>query len=84
MCLRRNRKPLAHPPNWADLEEQELGYLRAEHTRLPYLAATQANEHLIVGQWSGSHASISHSRGRTRVHSSCVGYSYFFAGSGFG
>ena len=58
LCLYRNRKPLAHPVNWEELEQAELTYLQAEHTRLLYVAATRAKEELIVGQWTGTHASI--------------------------
>jgi ATP-dependent helicase/nuclease subunit A len=59
LCLYRNRKPLAHPENWDELEQAELTYLQAEHTRLLYVAATRAKEELIVGQWTGSYASVS-------------------------
>lgn len=56
-CLYRNRKPLAHPANWSEIEERELEFVRAEHLRLLYVAATRARECLVVCQWSGSHAS---------------------------
>lgn len=56
-CLYRNRKPLAHPANWSELEEPELEFVRAEQLRLLYVAATRARECLVVSQWTGSHAS---------------------------
>ncbi len=56
-CLRRHRKLLAHPPDWHRLAEQELAFLTAERTRLLYVAATRAQEVLVVGRWSGSHGS---------------------------
>ena len=56
-CLYRNRKPLAHPSNWSEIEEREIEFVRAEHLRLLYVAATRARECLVVGQWAGSHAS---------------------------
>lgn len=58
LCIRRARKPLAHPPDWAELESRELEFLQAEHLRLLYVATTRAREELIVSQWTGSHASI--------------------------
>ncbi len=58
LCLRRNRKPLAHPIDWNQLEQRELEFVVAEQRRLLYVAATRAREHLIVGQWDGSHGSV--------------------------
>ena len=58
LCLRRNRKPLAHPIDWSQLEQRELKFVVAEQRRLLYVAATRAREHLIVGQWDGNHGSV--------------------------
>lgn len=58
LCLRRNRKALAHPIHWNELEQRELEFVVAEQRRLLYVAATRAREHLIVGQWDGNHASV--------------------------
>lgn len=58
LCIRRARKPLAHPPDWIERESRELEFLQAEQLRLLYVGTTRAREELIVGQWTGSHASI--------------------------
>lgn len=52
-CLRRFRKPFAHPAHWAEIEEREREFLEAERVRLLYVAVTRAQERLIVGRWSG-------------------------------
>lgn len=54
-CLRRHRKLLAHPPDWARLAQEESEFLAAERIRLLYVAATRAQEVLVVGGWSGTH-----------------------------
>ncbi|MBS2037479.1 UvrD-helicase domain-containing protein [bacterium] len=56
-CLFRNRRLLAHPANWSEIEQREIEFVQAEHLRLLYVAATRARECLVVSQWAGNHAS---------------------------
>lgn len=41
---------IAHPPDWRRLEAEEQVFLKAENTRLLYVAATRAGDQLIVTQ----------------------------------
>jgi hypothetical protein len=45
---------LAEPEGWGAHEAAELEYVRAEETRLLYVAATRARDLLIVSRWAGS------------------------------
>lgn len=56
-CLRRKNRVLAQPLDWGQWESEELEFLHAEQVRLLYVATTRARDRLVVGQWSGSHAS---------------------------
>lgn len=58
LCLRKQRRLLAHPAHWAELSTLELEFLQAERRRLLYVACTRAGELLIVGRWTGTHASL--------------------------
>jgi ATP-dependent helicase/nuclease subunit A len=48
------RTVLAEPPDWADHQATELGYLQAERARLLYVAATRAQDLLVVCRWAGN------------------------------
>ena len=45
---------LAEPEGWDAHEAAELEYVRAEETRLLYVAATRARDLLVVSRWAGS------------------------------
>jgi ATP-dependent helicase/nuclease subunit A len=47
------RKTLAHPHDWDDFEEEERNFAEAERTRLLYVAATRAGNHLVVTRRPG-------------------------------
>ena len=49
---------LALPAGWDALEASELHFVRAEETRLLYVAATRARENLVVSQWAGKPRSV--------------------------
>jgi ATP-dependent helicase/nuclease subunit A len=49
---------LALPAGWDALEATELDFVRAEETRLLYVAATRARENLVVSQWAGRPRSV--------------------------
>lgn len=57
LCLRRQRKLLAHPIHWEQQVERELIFLAEERQRLLYVAATRARDLLVVGRWTGTHGS---------------------------
>jgi ATP-dependent helicase/nuclease subunit A len=50
----RRRVVLAEPPDWATHETTERAYLQAEHARLLYVAATRAQDLLVVSRWAGT------------------------------
>jgi ATP-dependent helicase/nuclease subunit A len=45
---------LAEPEGWDAHEAAELDYVRAEETRLLYVASTRARDLLVVSRWAGS------------------------------
>ena len=45
---------LAEPEGWEAHEAAELEYVRAEETRLLYVASTRARDLLVVSRWAGS------------------------------
>ncbi len=45
---------LGEPGDWPVHEAAEIEFLRAEETRLRYVAATRARDLLVVGQWLGN------------------------------
>jgi ATP-dependent helicase/nuclease subunit A len=47
------RPVLAEPLDWAAHAATELGYLQAERARLLYVAATRAQDLLVVSRWAG-------------------------------
>jgi ATP-dependent helicase/nuclease subunit A len=49
---------LGLPAGWDALEASELDFVRAEETRLLYVAATRARETLVVSQWAGKPRSV--------------------------
>ena len=49
---------LGLPAGWDAFEASELNFLRAEETRLLYVAATRARETLVVSQWAGKPRSV--------------------------
>jgi ATP-dependent helicase/nuclease subunit A len=48
------RAVLAEPPGWAEHEAAERAYLEAERSRLLYVAATRAQDLLVVSRWAGT------------------------------
>ncbi len=48
------KETLAEPADWSRLEQEELGFVTAEESRLLYVAATRAREALIVSEWLGA------------------------------
>ena len=45
---------VAQPAGWDQYEAEEQAYLRAEETRLLYVAATRAREMLVIGRWTNT------------------------------
>jgi ATP-dependent helicase/nuclease subunit A len=48
------RPVLAEPPDWAAHATAEQSYLQAERSRLLYVAATRAQDLLVVSRWAGT------------------------------
>jgi ATP-dependent helicase/nuclease subunit A len=46
----KNHVALAHPPGWAEMQEEERRFGEAERARLLYVAATRAKRELVVAQ----------------------------------
>lgn len=45
---------IGEPADWVTHEQEELGYLAAEESRLLYVACTRAKEMLVIGRWAKS------------------------------
>lgn len=56
-CVRKGRRVLAQPADWESWERREQEQLEAEHLRLCYVAATRAQNRLVISRWNGQQRS---------------------------
>lgn len=56
-CMRKGRRVLARPSDWEVWESEEQQQLEAEHLRLCYVAATRAQNQLVISRWTGQQRS---------------------------